>query len=273
MAIGAGAIWTVRPGGNANNGAGFVPGTGRTDFSQQTDPELVVTGVSCVEDSTTLDLNAAAILGGTDLTGNMCCVVSGVNAITGLYQIQSNTDVAVVLDRSPCTAGAGSGLVVRIGGAGGASQAGIEKVLSAAVAGNRIRVAGGTYAKTGGGEIVVDVGAPAVRASDGFIACVQRSLTDIVIEVLDEDGEPVDLSEADLSLQVADVTAPHAIVETIASLVGAGTYGNAVTITPTDVLVAEPGTFRAELWRTDGDVHRVWSGTLQVLTAADPEPA
>jgi hypothetical protein len=114
MALPSTVVWEVRPTvGNDNNGGGFVPGSGGTDFSQQTSPQYALTGIASAGAGATVLYSGAASV----MVGNISQVVSGTNFTTGFFQIISvNVGVSITFDRSVCT-GIGASGVINIGGA------------------------------------------------------------------------------------------------------------------------------------------------------------
>lgn len=114
MAIAANTIFEVQTGGSDTNGGGFVPGSGGTDYSQQTSPQASVTdGVTA--GSTTITSATAAFTAA--MVGNIIYVQGGTGAVVaGWYQIISRTNATtIVVDRSTGLT-AGTGVTLHVGG-------------------------------------------------------------------------------------------------------------------------------------------------------------
>lgn len=118
MAVGAGAEWRVRSGGDDTNGGGFDPtlsGAG-TDYTDQDSAQLTLTDLATA-DGTTTTLTSATGGFTSAMVGNCIKITSGTNFTTGYYFITAYTDTnTVTIDRSPATA-AGSGGNGKLGGA------------------------------------------------------------------------------------------------------------------------------------------------------------
>ena len=115
MAIGSGAIWRVRVGGNDANGAAFDPtiaGAG-ADYSQQDAPQAADTGSINCSNNTTVTTAGSAIWNSTHI-GNAMRITGG-GATAGYYFITGiNSGTSVVVDRSPGSVAGGS---MKLGGA------------------------------------------------------------------------------------------------------------------------------------------------------------
>lgn len=137
MAVNSTAVWRVRTGGNAANGAGYdsaISGAG-TDFSRQDAAQLAVADAATSgAGSTTL---TSATGGFTAAMIGNAVKISGTNFQTGYYFITARTDTnTVTLDRTPSSGGAGSSGAARVGGA--ARQP--ENLSAAVAAGNTVCV-------------------------------------------------------------------------------------------------------------------------------------
>ena len=136
MAINATAVWRIRTGGDAANGAAYdaaISGAG-TDYSQQDAAQLTVTDGACA-DNTTLTSATGGFTAA--MIGNALRIASGTNFTAGYYFITARTDTnTVTLDRNPTTGASATGGAVRVGGA--ARQP--EDVGTSVVAGNTVYV-------------------------------------------------------------------------------------------------------------------------------------
>lgn len=120
MAISNLAVWEMRAGSSDQNGGGFVPGATGTDWSQQASPQYSV--VDAVTNTTTTVTSATANFG-TDVVGNLCCLVEG--GTPRWFEIISRTNATtIVLDRA--TNGTASGQTLKIGGAIGMTNSGFR---------------------------------------------------------------------------------------------------------------------------------------------------
>ena len=108
--------WEVRKLGNALNGAGFDPALGGADYSQQDAAQLSLSDISCDQYGSTL---TSAAGGFTEaMLGNVLYISGGENFDPGYYEIISYNDTYTIdVDRSPCSAGAGTNGVIKVGGA------------------------------------------------------------------------------------------------------------------------------------------------------------
>lgn len=119
MALPSGMVWEISStGGSVYNGAGFTdlnPGTS-VDYSQQDAAQLTA------GDYATSGAGIAVLTSATGgftaaMEGNVICLRSGSNFVTGHYQIVTYTNNnTVTLDRSPTPSGAGSGGIGNVGG-------------------------------------------------------------------------------------------------------------------------------------------------------------
>src|SRR5579872_553978 len=135
MAIAAGAVWEIRPGGSDVNGGLFLasqPGAG-SDYSQQDAAQLsfsdVVTNGSTTVTSATGGFTAAMVGNGINIAG-VCYVIA----------TRSSTN-SITVDR---TIGAASGQTANVGGALGSPG----YCAGQAVTGNQIWIKAGTYTLT-----------------------------------------------------------------------------------------------------------------------------
>lgn len=140
MAINASTVWEFRTDGSDNNGGGYAGGG--IDYSQSTASILSLTDASQVLASNTL----TTVLGTftSAMSGNTMFIRSGVNFVTGFYQIIKFVDSTnVVIDRTCTSGGAGSLGTGEIGGC----RANIDTNLfsSAIVAANTAYIKVGTY--------------------------------------------------------------------------------------------------------------------------------
>jgi hypothetical protein len=133
-ALPAATVWEVRPAtGNNLNGGGFVTGSGGTDYSQQTSPQL------SVADAATTTTAIASVTGGftAAMVGNIV-QLSGGTCTAGFYEITVFTSTNLVtIDR---TGGTGSACTANVGGA----LASVATAAGAAVSNNIIYFTG-TY--------------------------------------------------------------------------------------------------------------------------------
>lgn len=149
MALSAGALWGVRPGGNDLNGCYFydeIPGTSvdytDQDAAQVTFANLTTPGAG----STTLTDGAAGGFFTTAMPGNGVYISAGANFTVGMYYIKTRTDADnVVLDRSPTPGGAGANGAGKVGG----SRASLlDAFFEAVLGGDTIWIMAGTYTLT-----------------------------------------------------------------------------------------------------------------------------
>jgi len=119
MSTQATAVWEMRPAtGNNLNGGGFdagIAGAG-TDYSQQDSPQLALTDIACVQNSTTV----TSVVGGftAAMVGNALHNTSGTNILVDWVWITGYTDThTITVDKTIASAGAGSAGVGKIGGA------------------------------------------------------------------------------------------------------------------------------------------------------------
>ncbi len=113
MAIGATAVWRVRPSGANTNGGGYdaaISGAG-TDYSQQDAAQLSGTVGTAAGTTTFSD---AGVTFTSAMVGNAIQIASGAGFTAGFYFVTAFTNsTTVVLDRSP---GTGSAAVWKLGG-------------------------------------------------------------------------------------------------------------------------------------------------------------
>lgn len=115
MALPASSTWEIRPttGNDATNGGGYVPGSSGVDYSQQAAPQYTLTGGVAAGASPTLAFAAAS----ADMVGNIGTSLSGVNVVTGRFQVVSVVvGVSITLDRNVVN-GATVNAAFNIGGA------------------------------------------------------------------------------------------------------------------------------------------------------------
>ncbi|KKN57106.1 hypothetical protein LCGC14_0565780 [marine sediment metagenome] len=120
MALSAGALWGVRPGGNDLNGCYFYdedPGTS-VDYTDQDAAEETFTNLTTSgAGSTTLTDGDAGGLFTAAMPGNGIYISGGTNFTVGMYYVKTRTDANnVVLDRSPTPGGAGASGAGKLGG-------------------------------------------------------------------------------------------------------------------------------------------------------------
>lgn len=114
MATQATAIWRMRTGGNAANGAGFdagISGSG-TDYSQQDTAQLSLTDIACSNNTT-----VTSATGGwtAAMVGNAMKIPTTGGATAGYYWITARaSSTSITVDRTPGTVSGGSG---KVGGA------------------------------------------------------------------------------------------------------------------------------------------------------------
>lgn len=119
MALNAAQQWWVRAGGDQLNGGGFdaTIASAGTNYADQDAPQLTIT------DATTSGAGSTTLTSATGgftaaMIGNVFRIASGTNFQTGYYAITARADANnITLDRTPTSAGAGSGGTGRIGGA------------------------------------------------------------------------------------------------------------------------------------------------------------
>ena len=149
MALSAGALWGVRPGGNDLNGCYFydeIPGTSvdltDQDAAEETFANLTTPGAG----STTLTDGNGSGLFRTDFPGNGVYISGGANFVVDMYYIKTRTDANnVVLDRSPTPAGAGAN---GAGNVGGSRASLLDAFFEGVSAGDTIWIMAGTYTLT-----------------------------------------------------------------------------------------------------------------------------
>lgn len=115
MAIDPNTVWEFEPGGSDNNGGGYINGGGGTDYSTSTASILSLSDATQILASNTL----TTVLGifTSAMSGNTIFIRSGVNFVTGFYQIVNFTNSAnVVLDRTATSGGAGLTGTGEVGG-------------------------------------------------------------------------------------------------------------------------------------------------------------
>ncbi len=121
MAVSNLAVFEVRPATGADlNSGGFVTTAGGTDYSQQTTAHVTFDGstITATTSGTSATITITGYTVATTDKGNLLRIASGTNFTAGLYQI-TNVNVGAntwTLDRN-CSAGAGSAMVGRMGGA------------------------------------------------------------------------------------------------------------------------------------------------------------
>lgn len=133
MATAKSAVWRIRIGGNALNGAGYDSTTypGGTDYSQQDSPILSLTDLACSNNTT---LTSATGGFTAAMVGNAMWIPAAGGATAGYYWISAYTDTnTVTLDRTPGTVSSGSG---KVGGA----ASGIADLYNKVVAGNTVYI-------------------------------------------------------------------------------------------------------------------------------------
>lgn len=146
MAIASTTAWEVRTDGDDNNGGGFDPVGGGTDYSQQAAAQLSVTDGS---GSGTTNLNSATGGFTAAMVGNILQITGG-TLTAGFYEITAYVDSNnVTLDRTP---GTGSGSTVKVGGA----LATVDKADDAVVPGNVVFIKAGTYTRTATWSLTAD---------------------------------------------------------------------------------------------------------------------
>lgn len=146
MAVGATAVWRVRPSGDNTNGGGYDAGISSpgTDYSQQDAAHVTFNGTSIT--ATTAGVGATITITGytvaTTDVANVLHITGGTNFTTGWYFITSvNTGTGTwTLDRN-CTSGAGSAMTGKMGG-GWADPFTNMTTSGPIVAGNNIYVLG-----------------------------------------------------------------------------------------------------------------------------------
>ncbi len=149
MALSAGALWGVRPGGNDLNGCYFYdedPGTS-VDYTDQDAAEETFTNLTTPgAGSTTLTDGDAGGLFTAAMPGNGVYISAGANFTVGMYYIKTRTDSDnVVLDRSPTPGGAGANGAGKLGG----SRLTLKDAFFEGVsAGDTIWIRAGTYTLT-----------------------------------------------------------------------------------------------------------------------------
>jgi len=149
MALTAGALWGVRPGGNDLNGCYFydeIPGTS-VDYTDQDAAEETFTNLTTSgAGSTTLTDGDAGGLFTNLMPGNGVYISAGVNFTVAMYYIKTWTDANnVVLDRSPTPGAAGSSGDGKVGG----SRASLlDAFFEGVLAGDTIWIMAGTYTLT-----------------------------------------------------------------------------------------------------------------------------
>lgn len=113
MATATTAVWRLRTGGDAANGAGYDGTTypGGTDYSRQDAAQLTLSDIAC---SNTTTVTSATGGFTAAMVGN-AIRLSGGGAATGYYWITARASTnSITVDRAPGTVSAGSG---RVGGA------------------------------------------------------------------------------------------------------------------------------------------------------------
>lgn len=152
-ALPAGLSWEVRTGGASDNGSCYdLVNDGGTDYTQQDSAQLTLTDLATTGAVTTL---TSATGGFTSaMIDNCIYIASGTNFDVGYYEITAFTDTnTVTLDRTPSSAGAGSGGNGKVGG--GVDHP--DRVDSSLVAGNHVWIQAGTYNRLGSNTYVLDV--------------------------------------------------------------------------------------------------------------------
>lgn len=134
MATQATAVWRLRVGGNAANGAGYDPGISGagTNYSTQDSPQLSLADIACSNTTTVTSATGgftAAMIGNA-------IKISGGGATTGYYWITARaSSTSITVDRTPGTVSGGTGKV------GGACR--LPSTLgTAVVAGNTVYILG-----------------------------------------------------------------------------------------------------------------------------------
>lgn len=113
MAVGATAVWRVRPSGSNTNGGGYDSGLAgaATDYSQRDTP--IANGTNGVTTGTTNFADTTANAFTSAMVGN-AIYITGTGQTTGFYFVTAFVDVGnVTLDRSP---GTGTGATWNLGG-------------------------------------------------------------------------------------------------------------------------------------------------------------
>lgn len=108
-----------------------------------------------------------------------------------------------------------------------------------------------------------------VLAGETLTAAV-NGVPDLEMTVLDEDGLAINLSAATLEFVVSGLNAPNTVkfrLTTASGLTVGGAGNNVVTASLSSTHTATPGTWRYDLWRTDGDDTVLASGVFVVNAA------
>lgn len=157
MALSATTVWEVRTTGSDTNGGGFVPGSGGTDYSQQSTAQISVT--DAVANGTTTITSATA--GFTSaVTGNLVYLAGGSGSLAaGWYQATYVSSTSITVDR---TVAAGTGIILHLGGA----LATPNQAITNAVSDNTIWLKSGTYTTS------TTLPAMAAGSSGGFTALI-----------------------------------------------------------------------------------------------------
>lgn len=149
MALASTVVWEVRTDGDDNNGGGFDPAYGGTDYSQQAAAQLTVT------DAATSGVGSTTLTSATGgftsaMVGNVLHLYGGTNLTEGWYEIVGYTDGnTVTLDRAPDDGVGGvSGATCKVGGALGSPGGLGAALVNALVAGHRAWIKSGTYTIT-----------------------------------------------------------------------------------------------------------------------------
>lgn len=149
MALSAGGLWGVRPGGNDLNGCYFyneIPGTS-IDYTDQDAAQVTFANLTTPGGgSTTLTDGAAGGLFTAAMPGNGVYISAGVNFTVAMYYIKTRTDANnVVLDRSPTPGGAGANGAGKVGGSRLTLK---DAFFEGVLAGDTIWIMAGSYTLT-----------------------------------------------------------------------------------------------------------------------------
>ena len=120
MATNSTAQYYVHPSGNDTNGGGFdsgISGAG-TNYADQDTAQLALTGLTCAQNGTQLTATNGTF--NSSHVGNAIQITAGTNFLLDIYWVtgyDATNGAYVTLDRTPCTAGAGSAGTGNLGGA------------------------------------------------------------------------------------------------------------------------------------------------------------
>lgn len=152
MSLASTMVWEVRTTGDAENGGGFNPVLGGTDYSQQDAAQLALTDLASTSASSWLTLTSATGGFTAEMVGNIIYIASGTNFTSGYYEITAYTDTnTVTVDRACGATGDASGGSGKVGGAVDHPQ----RVLPSMVSLNRMHIKYGTYTRLGTNDYVL----------------------------------------------------------------------------------------------------------------------